>query len=201
MGDGERRREYADIDRNVAANLRHFREQAGLSQDELAQRMTERGFGFTQATIWKIESGQRVVKISEVVALGDALGLLTWTYLTSEQQVGQHIAELQAANSRAHRAYEVLKAAAGQYIEEQIGVLFSVRRAQDAGLETDEMWTSWLGIPAERAVIEARVDMDRAEEVAVDRDREVDAALEALRKAGYEPLRPESLVIDGGESA
>jgi transcriptional regulator with XRE-family HTH domain len=199
MSDVERRCEYADTDRNVAANLRHFREQAGLSQDELAQRMNERGFEFTQTTIGKIESGQRPVKISEIVALGDTLGLFRWTYLMTEPRVGLQIAEMQAASSRAHQAYGVLKMAAGRYIEEQVDVLLSVRRAQVSGLEIDEMWTAWLGIPAERAVIEARVDMDRADEVVLDRHREVDTALEALRKAGYEPLRPEDLVIDSGE--
>jgi hypothetical protein len=32
--------------------------------------MAEREFGFTQATIWKIERDQRPVRISEAVALG-----------------------------------------------------------------------------------------------------------------------------------
>jgi hypothetical protein len=37
-------------------------------------KRTDRGFGFGQATIWKIESGQRPVKASELVALADCLG-------------------------------------------------------------------------------------------------------------------------------
>jgi hypothetical protein len=36
--------------------------------------MTGAGFQFGQATIWKIEKGQREVKIAEAVALGKALG-------------------------------------------------------------------------------------------------------------------------------
>jgi len=66
----------SDVDRCVASNVRYFREELGLSQKELAQRMSERGFGFTQATIWKIESCQREVRISEGVALCAALNLL-----------------------------------------------------------------------------------------------------------------------------
>jgi hypothetical protein len=95
--------------------------------------------------------------------------------------------------------YAELKEAATRYLEEQIGVLFAVREAQDVGLDT-ERWAGWLDMPAERAVIEARVDMDREDEVHDQRENQVDAALFALRRAGYEPLRPEDVVIGGGES-
>ncbi len=47
---------YTFIDRNISANLRIYREAGTISQDELAQLMADRGFGFSQATIWKIES-------------------------------------------------------------------------------------------------------------------------------------------------
>jgi transcriptional regulator with XRE-family HTH domain len=69
---------FADIDQNIAANLRTHREADGISQDGLAQQMADRGFGFSQATIWKIESGQRPVKASELVALADALEVRAW---------------------------------------------------------------------------------------------------------------------------
>ena len=70
---------YVDIDQNIAANLRTYREAGNLSQEELAQRMADRGFGFSQATIWKIESGQRPVKASELVALADSLEVMLVT--------------------------------------------------------------------------------------------------------------------------
>jgi len=66
--------QYKDIDQNIAANLRTYREAGHISQEELAQRMTDLGFGFSQATIWKIERGQRPVRASELVALADSLG-------------------------------------------------------------------------------------------------------------------------------
>ena len=76
---GARDDRYTDIDQNIAANLRTYREADNISQDELAQRMADRGFGFSQATIWKIESGQRPVRASELVALADSLGIMTAT--------------------------------------------------------------------------------------------------------------------------
>jgi transcriptional regulator with XRE-family HTH domain len=63
------------VDCTVAANVRHHRVARGLSQASVARAMAERGFGFSPATVWKIEAGQRPVKLAEVVALADALGL------------------------------------------------------------------------------------------------------------------------------
>lgn len=189
-----------DIDRNVAANLRQFREQYGVSQDELARRMSEHGFGFTQATIWKIESGQRPVKISEAVALGKALGLRSWTYLTEEPALTRHLAVLQAANREAYEAYEQIKAAAARYLEAQVAVVLAVRQAQDAGLDTCK-WNGFVNIPAERAVIEARVEWNREEEILEQREEKVEAVLAALREQGYPLVQPEDVTFGGGEGS
>lgn len=183
---------FPDIDQNVATNLRQFRERNELSQEELAQRMSTLGFGFTQATVWKIESGQRPVRISEAVALGKALGLLSWTYLTATPEISRHHADLASANRRAHQAYEALKDAAETYLETQIEVVIAVREAQDAGIDTDP-WSSWLDIPAERGVIEARVKWDQHDEVLEQQDAKAEAILQALREHGHEPPRPEDL--------
>src|SRR5262245_66531650 len=101
------------IDQNIAANVRAYREAAGISQEELAQRMTDRGFGFSQATIWKIESGQRPVRASELVALADCFGgFLSVMSLTSEPDTARHQARLRQANRSAFDAFAALKEAA-----------------------------------------------------------------------------------------
>ncbi|SES28845.1 Helix-turn-helix domain-containing protein [Lentzea xinjiangensis] len=189
--------EGPDIDRNVAVNLRQFREQRGVSQDELAQRMSERGFGFTQATIWKIERGQRPVKISEAVALGKALGLSSWTHLTEEPALTRRLSDLQDANRRANEAYTETKAAAARFFEAQVNVVVAVREAQDAGLDT-ERWNGWVNIPAERAVIEARVEWNREDDILERREKEVEAVLAALRQHGYPLIQPEDVEFGGG---
>jgi transcriptional regulator with XRE-family HTH domain len=43
--------------------------------------MADRGFGFSQATIWKIERGERPVRASELVALAGSLGVMSATSL------------------------------------------------------------------------------------------------------------------------
>lgn len=187
-----------DIDRNVAANLRQFRERGGVSQDELAQRMSERGFGFTQATIWKIERGQRPVKISEAVALGESLGMISWTHLTEEPALTRHLADLQDANRRAHEAYNETKAAAARYLEAQVNVVLAVREAQDVGLDT-ERWNGWVNIPAERAVIEARVEWNREDEILDQREKKVEAVLATLRQQGYPLVQPEDVEFNAGD--
>jgi transcriptional regulator with XRE-family HTH domain len=180
-----------DIDHHVAANVREFRERKGLSQGELAQRMTDRGFGFSQATIWKIESKQRPVKVSEAVALGDALELRSWTHLTDRPEISRHHADLELVNRNAYHAYEALKAAATEYHRSQVDLSLTVRLARDAGLTVDERWTGWLDQPGEKAVIEARVQHDDEDTILEQHYQKVSAILETLREHGYAPPRPE----------
>jgi transcriptional regulator with XRE-family HTH domain len=191
---------YIDIDQNIAANLRTYREAGSISQEELAQRMADRGFGFSQATIWKIERGQRPVRASELVALADSLEVMLVTRLTDKPDVARHQVRLDQANRKAHHAYETLKAAAADYLDAQVELVIAAREAQDAGFTVTELHTSWLDTPPEEAVIEARVEADQE---AVRSDQVNDAVnkiLEALRSNGYEPaLRIEDVEIHNTE--
>jgi transcriptional regulator with XRE-family HTH domain len=191
---------YQDIDQNIAANLRTYREAGSISQEELAQRMADRGFGFSQATIWKIERGQRPVRASELVALADSLEIMTATSLTRQPDSARHQVELDQANRKAHHAYQALKEAAAGYLDAQVELVVAARQAQDAGLAVTELHTSWLDTPPEEAVIEARVEIDqeavRSEQV----NDTVNKILDALRSNGYEPaLRIEDVEIHGTE--
>src|SRR5690348_14775254 len=88
--------------------------------DMLAQRMADRGFGFSQATIWKIERGQRPVRASELVALADSLRVMLVTRLTDKPEVARHQVWLDQANRKAHHVYEILKEAAADYLDAQV---------------------------------------------------------------------------------
>jgi transcriptional regulator with XRE-family HTH domain len=189
---------FTGIDQNIAANLRTYREAASVSQEELAQRMTDRGFGFSQATIWKIESGQRPVRASELVALADSLDVLSALSLTYEPDAARHHAQMRQASRNAREAYERLKTAAAAYIEAQFELAVAAREAHDDGMTVTELLTSWLSTPPEEAVIQARVEAyqeDREEQV----NDELRKVLGALRAAGYEPtLRIEDVEVHGG---
>jgi transcriptional regulator with XRE-family HTH domain len=191
---------YQDIDQNIAANLRTYREAGSISQDELAQRMADRGFGFSQATIWKIERRQRPVRASELVALADSLGVVLVTRLTDKPDVARHQVRLDQANRKAHHAYEALKEAAAGYLDAQVELVVAAREAQDAGLAVTELHTSWLDTLPEEAVIEARVGIEQEAARSEQVNDAVNKILDALRSSGYEPaLRIEDVEIHGPE--
>ena len=188
-----------NIDQNIAANLRLHREAGNVSQEELAQRMSDRGFGFTQATVWKVESGQRPVRASELVALADSLQVISAMSLTSEPGAARHHVQLQQANRNAYDAYGALKESAAAYLQTQIELAFAAREAHDEGLAVSEIHTSWLSIPAEQAAIEARIEADQEEAQARQVDDAVGKVLDALRTVGYEPaVRIEDIEYEGG---
>ena len=185
---------YAFIDRNISANLRMYREAGNISQEELAQRMTDRGFGFSQATIWKIENGQRPVKASELVALADSLEIMSalGSFMT-EPGAARHDVQMDQAHRKAYGAYEALREAAAAYIEAQVNLAFAVHEARAAGVAVREMHTVWLNTLAEQAVIEARIEMNKADAHGQQISDEVYKVMDALRTTGYEPsLRVEN---------
>ena len=60
----------SSVDETIARNVKLARERAGLSQVELAAQLTEAGIaGMHQTTIARIESGQRVLRLAEALAL------------------------------------------------------------------------------------------------------------------------------------
>jgi transcriptional regulator with XRE-family HTH domain len=58
-----------------ARRLRAVRNQAGVTQKQLAGRMAARGHKMLQSTVAKIESGERPVSIGEAVQLAEVLGV------------------------------------------------------------------------------------------------------------------------------
>ena len=178
---GARAGRFSGIDQNIAANLRLHREAAGLSQEELAQRMTDRGFGFSQATIWKIERGQRPVRASELVALADSLAVMSVMSLTCEPGAARHHVWLQQANRNAYDAYQTLKEAAAAYLQARVELVTAAREAHNDGVAVTETHTSWLRIPAEQAAIEARIQTGQEDAQAQQVDDAAGKVLDALR--------------------
>lgn len=59
---------------SIGDAVRRAREDAGLSQKQLAQLMREADYKWSQATVWSIESGSRDLRWSEGVTLRTAIG-------------------------------------------------------------------------------------------------------------------------------
>lgn len=61
--------------RPVNDQLVELRERAGVSQNALAKAMQANGFMFHQQTVQRIEAGQRPLRVDELIALSDILGV------------------------------------------------------------------------------------------------------------------------------
>lgn len=191
-------RQFDTVDEDFAANLRRRRESEGLSQDELAQRMTERGFGFSQATVWKIEQGKRPVKISEMVALADALGVLRWHSLLDDPRVADHESRLERGHRKAAAAHRALQEATTAYLWAQAELAVSVRDARDDGVDVHVLWHSYLDESAEKAVIAAHIAYEHEDDQGNLVAEQLDKVMSALREVDIEPtIDPDDIVALG----
>lgn len=59
----------------VAANVRRLREAAGLTQPELASLAAKAGHDLGEQVVGNIEGGRRRIRIDDLFALGDVLGV------------------------------------------------------------------------------------------------------------------------------
>lgn len=59
----------------VAANVRRLREAAGISQAELAARATAAGSDLGEMAVWGIEKSRRRIRVEDVYALAEVLGV------------------------------------------------------------------------------------------------------------------------------
>lgn len=66
--------------RGVGENLRRLRLASGLSQGQLAARLTEQGIPFRQQTILKIEKGRQPLRLYEATAIAHVLGMNIVTF-------------------------------------------------------------------------------------------------------------------------
>lgn len=189
---------FGSVDEDFAANLRRRREAEGLSQDELAQRMTERGFGFSQATVWKIEQGKRPVKISEMVALADALGVLRWHTLLDDPRRADHESRLERGHRKAAAAHRALQEATAAYLWAQAELAVSVRDARDDGVDVHLLWESYLDESAEKAVIAAHIAFEHEDDQGNLVAEQVDKVMTALRQIDIKPtIDPDDIVTLG----
>src|SRR5699024_11486957 len=61
--------ENLDFDQRVGRNIMKFR--GDKSQQALAERMRDKGFKWSQATVWATEKGDRPIRLSEVIVLSE----------------------------------------------------------------------------------------------------------------------------------
>lgn len=118
----------------VRWNIARRRNLAGVSQAELAERMTERGVKLFPQTIQKIENGSRTLRFDEAVVLCEALGIELWELLQkpAEEYLDDEVLRFQRAQRR-------IEAAVKESLEAQERAAIIVDQAGDMGNE-DVAW-------------------------------------------------------------
>ncbi|WP_183418171.1 helix-turn-helix domain-containing protein [Microbacterium proteolyticum] len=158
-----------------AAWIKRGRTSAGLSQEDLARRMRDRGHEFVQQTIARIESRNRRVSLGEAVALADALDLnlalfaehdpasrasmrmqierQTKTVLASLIEMSQRVADARNALAELRALAAEFDASAGDDVEEWFGERQTATQALAALFEYDDLdglaW-AWNNFVADR---------------------------------------------------
>lgn len=203
-----------DIDGPVAEyfaiNLREAREARGLSQADLAQRVKQLGHACTQATIWKLEQGHREPKLTEAVAIGQALGMWRWTELTARPDTFNLALTVDHWRHRVHELAGQVRAAAAAQIDALANLAMAVRDAREAGLGewAEGRSGGWLEFTPEATVLRealaARVAWefeDQERDHRMDEEERLAAQItHALENSGVSlALKPEDIEIVGPE--
>lgn len=114
----------------VRWNIARLRKAVGMSQADVAEKMTERGVKWFAQTVQKVENGTRTLRFDEAVTLAGALGVEVWELLEHPAEV--HLEQI------AHRfddARQRLRDAARDYLWAQEEAAQMIDHLGDMGHE------------------------------------------------------------------
>lgn len=112
-----------DIERFIGAKVRQLREERSCSQADLARKLAEVGWAMHQTTISKVEAGSRPIRVADVYAFAEVLGVPAASFFFAIQPDGEEPAadelrdRLMAADQAAQEAEQVLLKASSDYAE------------------------------------------------------------------------------------
>lgn len=104
----------------VGQRLAKLRSDRGWSQAQLATAMKERGFGWTQSSVWKTENSSRPIRVNELVVLAELFGTDPGGLLPESDPSDERAVALRASvkasqeASRAERRYKEAQSDLGQ---------------------------------------------------------------------------------------
>jgi transcriptional regulator with XRE-family HTH domain len=102
-----------DADARMGANVRSLREGKGISQAELARRMSEAGYPWHQSTVGRAEAGRQSVRASEAEALARIFGVTVDRLLWAGPEAAE-AAMASAAVTRLRTEWRALSLAAAR---------------------------------------------------------------------------------------
>ncbi|MFC9559921.1 helix-turn-helix domain-containing protein [Agromyces sp. NPDC056965] len=97
--------ESSPLDRQVGENVVRLR--GDRSQKELADEMRERGYKWSQATVWAVEKGNRPLRLAEAAVLAEILRVSVGVLLGDEVSVvvKQDVDAVERAQQQVHQAF------------------------------------------------------------------------------------------------
>jgi transcriptional regulator with XRE-family HTH domain len=135
-----------DPERILGRRLRALREEAGMTQTQLADAMTRQGFPMHQTMIGKVEANQRPVRVNEAAALAGILGFALPDLLADPDLNAETSAlrdELRQATARrldAEARYAQLKAALAEVTVSLSAATEERNRADEAEREARRLY-------------------------------------------------------------
>lgn len=170
------------IDERIGQNLAIVR--GDTSQKELADRMRERGFKWSQATVWSIEHGERPLRLSEAQEVADILMRPLDMLLAQDGEAVVHA----ATRTVAERYNDILKAME-EYDEARGNLALALDAIPDV---VKGGWlrvsTDWVGQNVDRALEDYRQTCADEFAAMLARDR-IDRGL-YFREDGQDRWRP-----------
>lgn len=108
----DRRKMNEDWERLFAANVKRIRQARGLSQQDIADLLTEQGFPVHQTAVAKLETGQRPLRVAEAAAIAAALDIPPLSVFYGPTEDDQ-LEELQRELMRAQKALDAAESKLG----------------------------------------------------------------------------------------
>jgi transcriptional regulator with XRE-family HTH domain len=153
-------------ERRFAENLRQAREDKGMSQVKLAQEMAARGWPWRQQTVTRVESGQRMVRLGEALAVAEILGTSV-TMLTASTRETTAVYLLASSTSKVKQAFKEITRWTQTLLWNQGQLRTTLREAERHGYPESSLVTEVAAEAAEvvllmpeQAVSEARADLE-----------------------------------------
>jgi transcriptional regulator with XRE-family HTH domain len=164
-------------ERRFAENLRQAREDKNVSQVKLAQEMAARGWPWRQQTVTRVESGQRMVRLGEALAVAEILGTNVVMLTASTRETSAtHL--LASSTSKVKQAFEEITRWTETLLWNQAQLRTTLGEVERAGFhesslvrEVAEEGAEVVSLTPEQAVSEARADLEDLHESIAEHNR------------------------------
>lgn len=121
----------SDLDKRIGDNLKRLR--GDKSQDDIALAMKERGFKWSQATVWNVERGERPLRLAEARVLVEVLfPERGGVFAISDLLYGDSAASLHQATSDYRAAVASFEAALDAALEAEEEVIVTAAQIKDS---------------------------------------------------------------------